>query len=169
MADHHPAINIAGAVLFWSYILAALLFTSLALASLYRSFPRQPKDSAWHFKYSVFILSATLSFSILSYHMLNVLVLSHRQWAEQQSILVPTQLLGIFGSGSDALHLWQWSTQSTLFKDFGDALIATEARWAWSNASLAFTFVEVLFICIKCTSSIDTSRIYWTSPMKILL
>ncbi|KAF2156813.1 hypothetical protein K461DRAFT_289188 [Myriangium duriaei CBS 260.36] len=142
--------NLFGSAVFWSYIVAALVSTGIALISILQQSKHAPSDPALKQSRFVFAILALVSFSCHSYNMLNVLISSYAQWTADRHLPLPSCLLGdgcLLGQGRQPLHLWEWSATSTLFKDFGDALVVNQARWAWSLASLGVTFINVAYIC----------------------
>ena len=71
MEDH---TNYLGAAIFWSYIVAALFFTILVVHTLWsmqlrRNMLESQKRAVW-----IFSALASISFSMLSFNMLNVLI-----------------------------------------------------------------------------------------------
>lgn len=163
------ATNLAGSIIFWSYIVAALAATARALVYIRKDAVIAPSSPAISRARRVFSWLALCSFTCLSYHMMNVLILSYSQWSVARHLRIPTCLIGhgcLLGKSGTSLDLWQWSTTSTLFQDFGDALVLNNARWAWSSASLALTFVNVAYMCIAGEipwSGAHAVRVYLTS------
>lgn len=151
----HLETNYAGALIFWAYIAAALYCTGVVLHTIHSAGGFQSHGKHGNPKVPLFlILLALSSFSTLSYHMLNVLILSYKQWASFHNIALPS---GIFGPGSllgptrTPLHLWQWSTTSSLFQDFGEAIVATKARYFLSSAGLWSTVAVSTYMGIQGT------------------
>lgn len=145
--DNDPPTNYLGALIFWSYILLALLTTLLILKtilSLHQPHPRNHKPATVYFS-----LFAVLSFVTLSYTMLNVLIQSYTSWSDLHSIPYPTNLRALVGAERIPLHLWHWSTHSSLFQDFAAAIVQRPARRVWTVASLQTTLMTSVFIGIE--------------------
>ncbi|KAG8623251.1 hypothetical protein KVT40_008227 [Elsinoe batatas] len=142
--------SVLGASVFWSYIVAALAFTAICI-NVIRTITPPPNPSSSRARL-LFTILAVFSFCTLSYHMLNVLILSYRTWSQSRSVPLPACFIGpgcLIGNGRQSLHMWEWSKTSTLFQDFGIALTLGSDRWVWANASLAMTFTRVAFMCIR--------------------
>ncbi|KAI7552840.1 hypothetical protein KC331_g1615 [Hortaea werneckii] len=142
--------NYLGAAIFWSYILAALAFTGLAIHTILKINPTttRPKThddanlSARSFRLFTFL--ATLSFATLSANMLHVLIHSFQQW---HSTLPPTYLASSETAPMTWLSLiWSWSTTSTLFQDFANAILASPARRIWTFTELGMAMTICLHL-----------------------
>ncbi|KAI7235102.1 hypothetical protein KC330_g4461 [Hortaea werneckii] len=128
--------NYLGAALFWSYILAALAFTGLAVHTILNINPTTTRSknhddanpSARPLRLFTFL--AILSFATLSANMLHVLIHSFQQW---HSALSPTRLEPTTWLIS---QIWSWSTTSSLFQDFASAILASPARRIWTFGEL---------------------------------
>lgn len=143
--------NLTGAIIFWLYIVAALVLSTLVVRSIYRT-PNSRSADAYGDVIRLFCLLAGLSFGTLSFQMLRVLIDSYKHWAQLHHVLLPSRLLGrggLVGSGRTELQLWEWSTTSTLFQDFGEAIVATHPRYLWTSAELWATYIITLFMGIK--------------------
>jgi hypothetical protein len=130
--------NLLGGLLFWCYIASALVSTAFLLDSLVR----QPGPSTFQTRQQVKIFSALalVSFSTLSFNMLHVLVQSFQQWLQVQP---PASS----NTWRDALAtIWRWSITSTLFRDFGEAIVMDDARFLWTLAALLSTFSTCLHL-----------------------
>ncbi|KAF2221483.1 hypothetical protein BDZ85DRAFT_17745 [Elsinoe ampelina] len=148
MADDSYS-SVLGASVFWSYIVAALAFTAICINVIRTTTPTNLSSPRARLLFSIL---ATFSFCTLSYHMLNVLILSYRTWSQSRSIPLPDYFIGpgcLIGNGRQPLSLWEWSKTSTLFQEFGIALTLGSDRWVWANASLAMTFTRVAFMCTR--------------------
>ncbi|KAI6834874.1 hypothetical protein KC327_g1088 [Hortaea werneckii] len=137
--------NYLGAAIFWSYILAALAFTGIAIHTILKikpttTGPRNHEDAELHARsLRLFTLLATLSFTTLSANMLHVLIHSFQHWHSTlpppthphphppQHPSSPTTWLSL---------IWHWSTTSSLFQDFAHAILATPARRIWTFGEL---------------------------------
>ncbi|KAI6869093.1 hypothetical protein KC323_g2833 [Hortaea werneckii] len=145
--------NYLGAAIFWSYILAALAFTGIAIHTILEikplppTRPRNNDDAKLHARsLRLFTLLATLSFTLLSANMLHVLIHSFQHWHStlplphthhetQQSAL--TVWLSL---------IWHWSTTSSLFQDFAHAILATPARRIWTFSELGMAMCVCLYM-----------------------
>lgn len=119
-------LNLPGAIIFWSYILAALLFTSIAITLILRQ--KSPPQNRNHVY--LFATLALISFSAISFNMLHVLIKSYTLWSDKR-------WLGLQST-------WTWSTHSTLFQDFGNEIVATDERFIWTRSALWMT----LGVCV---------------------
>lgn len=133
-------LNYLGAAIFWLYILAALLFTSIILKTLYDT---EPAKHAERNHVVLFGALSACSFATLSYNMLNVLISSYTLWAHERSLSIADTSIG---------SIWQWSITSTLFHDFGNAIVQSSARYLWTEASLLATLCVCLFTGIEGSS-----------------
>ncbi|THX81757.1 hypothetical protein D6D08_04857, partial [Aureobasidium pullulans] len=131
-----------GALIFWAYIVAALGFTGIVLNTIKQS--HQQNDGRSKIPLALIIVAGS-SFSTLSYHMLNVLILSYKQWSTTHSI----PLGALIGPNRTPLHLWQWSTTSSLFQDFGEAIVATKPRYLLSSSGLWSTVAVAIYMGIE--------------------
>lgn len=126
--------NVFGALLFLSYIVAALYF-SLCTWRIIRhryTFSRAKMSSRTLRKVVLAAATTLLSFLVLSYNMLSFLILSYNDWAQRFGI-----------HGNPLLHptlLWQWMSHATLFEDFARSLVATPARSLWTQVGLLQTY-----------------------------
>ncbi|KAF2169023.1 hypothetical protein M409DRAFT_21034 [Zasmidium cellare ATCC 36951] len=128
MAEPH---NVFGAIIFWLYIVFALVFIFLAIESILRLPNRVPRKHV-----ATFTVLAFISFSNLSFNMLNVLIDSYSTWSECK--LPPARL--------SLPSLWQWSVTSTLFRNFGEAIVQDEARFLWTQSALMATMSVSFFM-----------------------
>jgi hypothetical protein len=140
--DIDAPTNHAGALIFWAYIVAALASTGVVLNTIRKSY-LQNNDRV-RIPTALAILAVS-SFATLSYHMLNVLILSYQQWTTRHNI----PLGALIGSNRTPLHLWQWSITSSLFQDFGKAIVATKPRYLLSSSGLWSTLAVALFMGIE--------------------
>lgn len=122
--------NYLGATIFWLYNVFALVFTGITLRTLYRlqqtyETKRRNVGATW-----LFCGLALVSFATLSTNMLNVLIQSFDNWSTGRD---PQQLASL------PLAVWEWSNTSTLFSDFGDAIVEDSARFFWVQSALLAT------------------------------
>lgn len=151
--------NTVGAVIFFTYIAAALFFSAFIsrdLISLYRKCGGgSPKIAESRRKRAVvFISLASVSFAALSYHMLSFLIQSYSVWARRRSIATPEVLYGfrgLFGSRTDriALHAWEWSKQSTLFRDFAQNIVSDPRRYWWTQLALLYSLGWNMYMAVE--------------------
>lgn len=150
----HEEFNYLGATIFWLYILASLVLSGVVIQTI-ATLPgresvkqsHQPRDAA------LFGGLAFISFATLSYNMLNVLIHSFSAWYRQPILAERVELCDI----------WEWSIESTLFQDFGEAIIASTARQYWTQAALIATMSVCLFMGaegIPVRRCLSSERIY---------
>lgn len=133
--------NLSGALIFWAYIAGALASTGIVLNTTRQSYLQNGRP-----KISPFLAVLALSsFATLSYHMLNVLILSYQQWTARYSI----PLGALIGANRTPLHLWKWSTTSSLFQNFGEAIVATKPRYLLSSSGLWSTLAVAVYMGIE--------------------
>lgn len=178
--------NVLGAVVFFSYIVAALLLTGILCIDVQKAFsnrvlstvqrqqrqtPRQVKEAGPDRKASTSLLAAlaTLSFAVLSYHMLNFLILSYQSWSSSAPILPATlpatpqvtwhafhSALGNLSSG----NIWTWAVESTLFRDFAEVICNDSHRFWWTQAALVYSYTWNVYMSIEGTS-LRTPCLLW--------
>lgn len=133
--------NYLGAVIFWLYIVFALVFTGKTLQTLYVLYTTTYRTKKQKHTKQLWLFSALalFSFATLSTTMLNVLFQSFDQW----SLLPP-----IPGHETDTLptRIWHWSTTSTLFTDFAEGLVQDSARFFWAQAALLATLSTTIYM-----------------------
>ncbi|KAK5173366.1 uncharacterized protein LTR77_002047 [Saxophila tyrrhenica] len=139
--------NYLGAAIFWLYILAALFFSSVVIWTILNIKQTGQRTSRNGIKNSsdtwLFSALAGLSFATLSANMLNVLIQSYRAWSARHSTnasLSPTQI-------------WHWSITSTLFQDFGEAIVKDSVRYFWAQSALLGTLSICIFMGVEGGSS----------------
>lgn len=156
-----PGENTFGAVLFFTYILAALYFIIHIGWSIFRlqaqdesvskvsdgsdsSSPRERPDRArparYHAAFRTFSALAFASFAILSWNMLNFLIVSNQRWSTAHG--APTLFCGksIEQLGHDAYSIWTWATCTNLFQTFAEDLVSTPAQWKVVRAALIYSY-----------------------------
>lgn len=135
------SVSYVGATIFWLYIVAALFFTALITYTLLTNGKAQAVDGQHRRrKVAVFSVLAVVSFGTLSFNMLTVLIQSFNSWSETHPLFITNSVL---------LDVWHWSLTSTLFRDFAEALVETDARYLWSEAALLATFAVSVFMSIE--------------------
>ena len=95
-------LNTFGAIVFFSYIVAALLLTGIIISDLYPRYKThlQTRNGQSSFRLRTTIFLALLSFASLSYHMLHFLTVSYFKWSASLDIY--------------------WEMDTTLYLDVGD-------------------------------------------------
>ena len=157
-----PIYNLSGAIIFTAYVASALFLTALIaynLISAYRALPlsylsQKHGVSTINSHIQVFFALTVLSFSVLSYHMLNFLIQSYNSWAKEWGIQLPLSVFGnegLFGREGVQLHVWQWLTGSTLFLDFAQEICGTWPRYWWTSQALWATMAVSIFMGVHGT------------------
>jgi hypothetical protein len=134
--EEQAATNLFGALIFWLYIILALVFTSLVLDSLIRL----PTPAGRRSQVLVFSSLAFFSFVALSFNMLHVLVYSFKLWTQDHPLPEGINV------GLALATIWKWSITSTLFKDFGVAIVEDLKRFFWTQAALWTTMSVCLYM-----------------------
>lgn len=143
--------NIIGALIFISYIIAALLFSGCILVNLWKaSFRSTPSPGPKHTqRILAFSSLALFSFTTLSYHMLSFLISSYDDWANARNLPRPAAL-----SAQDLgqLYLWQWTKTSALFQDFATNIcMETNGNWWWTEHVLVFSIAWNVYMAVEGT------------------
>jgi len=140
--------NVPGAAIFWLYIVAALAFTIAAIWTISNiKFDAQAEDAAGKRRDGyVFVALAFASFALLSFNMLRILVHLYQAWSAVRSYPMLS-----YSDQPDAIlaRLWEWSTTSTPFNDFGRAIASDEFGWLWSQSALMKTFSVCLYMAYE--------------------
>jgi hypothetical protein len=143
------AQNVAGAVLFIFYIVAALVLTGALVLDLYQVASQPPSCLSWRHRQRVYTFStlAALSFATLSYYMLSFLITSYSDWAVARGCPLPHSILK---NDLTQLYMWQWAKTSTLFRDFA-ASICTESNssWRWTEHVLALSIAWNIYMAVE--------------------
>ncbi|KAM0722049.1 hypothetical protein Q7P37_002975 [Cladosporium fusiforme] len=129
--------NYLGASVFWLYIVLALVFTGTTLRSLFSLHTRNVSKKSNAGRIILFSALALLSFATLSNNMLEVLISSFKKWSAGRD---PAQLEDL------PLAIWNWSITSSLFRDFGEAIVADSARFLWAQSALLATLSVFFFM-----------------------
>ncbi len=162
MAVQEPE-NVTGATIFFLYIIAALLLTILlsrdglkAFASRSNFTNKRQKSQirpaggpGLELGISLFAALATLSFAVLSYHMLDFLVQSYQSWrflAEDTFSSQGSQVHSSTTYHNDSIlekiprvQIWNWATQSNLFQKFGEVICNDTHRFWWTQLALIYS------------------------------
>lgn len=138
--DDMETTNYLGAAIFWLYNVFALVFTGIALRSLYRlqktsKSKRSNVAAIW-----LFSSLALVSFATLSTNMLNVLIQSFGTWSAAREAEDLANL---------PLAIWQWSITSSLFQDFGEAIVVDSARFFWVQSALLATLSVFYYMGVE--------------------
>lgn len=132
--------NYFGAAVFWLYIVAALSFTGIVIFTIINLPPLKHYDHKQHTTdVRIFASLAAISFATLSFNMLNVLIQSFQLWQTPHHRHITT-------AKSLLTQLWMWSITSTPFRDFGEAIVADQARYVWVEAALSATLAVSLYM-----------------------
>ena len=132
--------NYLGAMIFWFYILAALSLIAVVIRTniwLPQGSIGKNGDGRRRKEIVKFSAMATLSFATLSFNMLSVLIKSFKHWSDPPSAYVLDNIDRLISD------IWTWPIESTLFQDFGNAIVENEARFFWTQAALLIT----LYVC----------------------
>jgi hypothetical protein len=146
--------NVLGAVLFFSYILAALGLTGLISSDLLKAYNTVLNSKANPSQrinlVLVFAAFAAISFSSLSYHLLNVLISSYVEWAKTASIPLTPSFFGGLGDNSVSLpNIWTWARSSALFQDFAEVICNDAVRFWWTQQVLLLSIGWNTFMAIE--------------------
>ena len=151
-----PHYNLSGALIFTAYVLSALFLTAFITRSLAvqykKSSPQRNRGREKHIQ--TFSTLSVLSFSTLSYHMLNYLIISYQSWSKIHSYQLPGSLFGsksLLGTRAQRipLHIWSWLTNSTLFADFATTICSSNARFWWTQQALLITMAWSVFMSLE--------------------
>ena len=157
--------NLIGAVIFVCYVSSALFLTGLIIGMLYRTYQSLPSSRPTYIaknpylegQVRLFASLSVISFSVLSYHMVNVILQSYQAWATTQSLKSSDQL------GEDQIFLntqiywpciclWEWLKDSHLFEDFGNAIVDNSARYWWTQQALLTSILWSVFMSVEGTA-----------------
>ena len=151
-------INTTGAVVFLAYILAALLFLGLLCRDLVNAYISLPKSLRYQDslqkQIQTFAGLAVLSFSVLSYHMIDYLIESYQDWASERDIEIPYRLygkMGLLGPSHQrtSLLIWTWLRTSTLFKNFARTICEPYEHFWWTEQALLTTMAWSVFMSLE--------------------
>lgn len=150
--------------MFFSYIIAALVFTALIVRDLLvlagkKSTARgkhatdPSKLSRWSFgrRASVHAVLSFVSFAVLSYNMLNFLIESYRSWAQSNEVGLPrpNYTLHELMYAVPSLHIWRWSTESTLFQSFAETICREPYHFWWTRQTLLYSIMWNMVMSIE--------------------
>lgn len=136
-------LNYFGATIFWLYIVAALYFSAVVVYTVHAMpYPRVEEYNVQQRvlkEIGYFSGLAGASFGCLSVNMLNILIQSYQIWSDRHN-LQPTL---------SATQIWRWSITSTLFQDFGEAIVEHPARYFWAHGALVGTLAVCVFMGVE--------------------
>jgi len=159
--------NIVGALIFFSYIGAALIFTGFILNDIVhgangnrireseqqtpnwdgkslKNTRKETKRVDLHGRKGgriIFPALAFISFSALSWNMVNFLVASYSQWAKAYDAPVTFQVAKHAHTRQHCHYIWQWSIQSNLFESFAEDLLRDNETWRYVRLALLYSYV----------------------------
>jgi hypothetical protein len=144
--------NLLGAILFFSYIVAALALTGTIIGDIVVAHKAREKETEAGKRRSAVgsvtvcrILLALTSFSTLSYHMLMFLIESHSAWSSANNLAIPAfawrgrSLLDV-SEHINRLHIWEWAISSTLFGDFAESICTPPRHYWWTQKALLYSY-----------------------------
>ena len=158
--------NVLGAIIFISYITAALTLTYLIVGDLFKLYreaqsryakrrrqqhilERSGLIKGFNRHLGILVASSLLSFSLLSYHMLHFLVKNYQAWTNRQ-FSSPEPPESSHDPVSAVLkNLWPWMKGSSLFQDFARSICADSERMIWTSTSLLGTFAFNIWMSIE--------------------
>ncbi|KAI4622486.1 uncharacterized protein J4E87_006428 [Alternaria ethzedia] len=142
-----------GTTIFLSYIVAALYATIKISYSLYSQYSAifntsSPSKNeklnaakaarARHIKIYAFL--ASISFAMLSYHMLMFLITHYLEWSGDKSRSF---------SNVSADQVKRWMLESTLFQDFAQDLVKDAPNAVWTQAAILATWFWKIYMAQK--------------------
>jgi hypothetical protein len=147
--------NYFGTFLFLSYILAALCLSIFLLHQLYNKFSvkqaRQSDNASQKRDILLFSALAAVSFSALSFNMVNVLTDSFLHWYSQTKWVRRRPPIS-----ETVPYLWPWMMESTLFTNFALDLVSTPETEFWSTIALLWTMGVSKYMAIEGRWQRDT-------------
>lgn len=169
MVPFIDSVESVSALLFWAYIIVALLASIIVIYDMKKLYKNHEQELAIKSKsYDTskttdqedcrhgVVLSLSLSlisFSVISYHMLSFLLHSHHAWLEHNrrilSDMSTDQQETLQSFPGLAQRLWQWSVEASLFSNFAKAICdGTEQFW-WTQLVLVYSFSWNVFMAFK--------------------
>lgn len=165
--------NVLGALIFFSYIVAALAFSILIVNDIARGTygdalrtregattkrnDHRPesatiigtKRNSGGIRKEVRIIYPVLalaSFSVLSWNMLNFLIVSYSAWAKTHGVQQTVAVADLAHPHRYFLYIWQWSTESNLFQTFAEDLLASQSTWNHVRIALLYSYLWNLWM-----------------------
>lgn len=157
-SSQRETVNTTGAIIFVLYVVAALIFTGFICKDLINAYLYLPRflyqQRSLQKNVQIFAGLATLSFSVLSYHMMDYLIESYQEWANPRGIKLPDQFYGkdgLLGPASERapLYIWTWLKTSTLFYNFARTICEPYEHYIWTEQALLVTMGWCLFMSIE--------------------
>jgi len=154
--------NVFGAIIFFSYIVAALLLTGILCNDVQKAFSNRQKKKQRTLQdqkaqISLSAALATLSFAVLSYHMLNFLIQSYQAWSTGS---IPSSTSPVtFHAFRHAVRnllpsdIWAWAVNSTLFRDFAEVICNDTHHFWWTQAALIYSYAWNVYMSVEGTFS----------------
>ena len=148
--------NFAGAVVFVIYVIAALFITAFLSSNLFVTYVSL--DSAYKRlidkKLRFMAILSCISFSVLSFNMLNYLIVSYAAWAHSRTISLPAgwyELLEsiFYPDRPPRLHIWQWLKTSTLFRHFAQTICMPNGAFWWTGQALVTTMAWSIYMSVE--------------------
>lgn len=168
----HAGDNIAGAIIFFSYIIAALFFTGWIIADILsisgtsqnlkqddqmnnarvdvtnnqriEATPEEIGTKKNHRK--IFPVAASISFAVLSWNMLNFLITSYLEWWHMQGAPSADPISSISRFRSLFFSIWVWATNSSLFQTFAEDLLTSSRAWQTTYLALLYSYTWNLWM-----------------------
>lgn len=152
--DIHAGTNTSGAVIFFAYIIAALTFTFVIVKDIFilksalKGEDRKHGSAARPSTHLVrfYSVAALVSFSVLSWNMLNFLLASYADWAKENHPTISVTSTSLRGLHTQAWYVWVWATSSTLFETFAEDLLRDANTWRWTTLSLLYHYACNIYI-----------------------
>ena len=156
--------NVAGATVFVSYVLGALVITAYICFGIWNTHKNSSHNTSGNNaasgKVQVTVAAATISFAVLSYHMLSFLIIYYQAWALQQATYTPSRVAGLI---TKPWLLWTWLKDSSLFLSFAETICNDAARFWWTQNALLYSIGWSIYMAIK--GELRTSHIQWVKQL----
>lgn len=183
-AYSNPPNNYVGTTLFLTYILLALYLTVFIITSLslqYHEYISNPtststKDStknaearsarARHIQIYAFL--ASISFSLLSYHMLNFLISSYLHWSGETHVTT---------ANVSEKSLKKWMLESSLFESFARELVGDGPSVVWTQIAILGTWFwgvwmgqkGMLWLLMGCLYDRDADIVVYSKRERLIM
>lgn len=148
--------NLAGAVVFVIYVIAALFLTAFLSSSLFATYVSL--DSTYKRlidkKLRPMAILSCISFSVLSFNMLNYLIVSYAALTHSRTISLPAgwyDLLKsvIYPDRAPRVHIWEWLKTSTLFRHFAQTICMPDGAFWWTGQALVTTMAWSIYMSVE--------------------
>lgn len=159
--------NVLGALIFFGYIIAALvltwrIFSNIVALMMRKSTEtervgkwdggnwsssqkralstkrRKEKERSKGWRY--FPVAASVSFAVLSWNMLMFLVNSYMTWTTKKELPLADDLRTLHGIAFQLQQIWAWSTHTTLFQTFAEFLLSSPETWKRIRLVLLYSY-----------------------------